>query len=167
MRTPLKALKVGPLLPTKEGAVKKYDFTHLLPPDERKQLRMYLQDTETWGHDLYVRVLDADGNRVGRVDASYTTGFRRYAKVENSDLNEEYWGRGIGKAMYLAVYVYTMKVRKATRVTGWTHSSMAARVHTALARDYRLVGYRPKRTGCGYGEGAYDNAWGPYSYKLA
>lgn len=136
-------LPEGKQIGTPQPTQKIYNYTHILTPEQQKE-----------GYKL--RVVDRQHNRkdkphfkaeifkfphekpVGRVSAYRD----KNSITPHSEMNENHKGKGLGQAMYLALYRHA-QLNGVTHVSGWFHSEDASHVHQALARKHGL-GYQPK-----------------------
>lgn len=124
------------------------DYSNLLPKDVKKTHRMLVEiKPENMASDtLTVHVLgrtsDASNavtwlsGRAGYLRAVLRpNGYKRELLVEEANLGEGLRGRGVGKAMYEALYREAHALG-ATHVRGGTHSTLAHNVHEALAAKH-------------------------------
>ena len=138
-----------------------YDYSAILTPEQRADGYELTVDEKAMGDDysLTVYLVKLSGNAapvVGRI-----LGSKRGQSViaEDVRLQMEHRGRGLGKAMYEALYRHGFELG-ATRVSGSEHSADAHWVHEALASkhgwNYNAYEYGDEQ------EGTYS----PYGYAL-
>lgn len=121
------------------------DYTHLLPKYYRKKLELVVEikpenmdsDTLTAFVSPKIRL-----DKFGRRDLSGSVrgvlrpnGHRRELLIEEAHLTQGLRGKGIGKAMYEALYREAHELG-ATHVKGGVHSSNAENVHRSLAAKH-------------------------------
>jgi 8-oxo-dGTP pyrophosphatase MutT (NUDIX family)/GNAT superfamily N-acetyltransferase len=124
-----------------------FDYSHILPAEAQREAKLYVQHgpgaRPKWNtlnavveHNRWGR-WNAIGNVLGSHDIAGKT-----MHVGVSDLDEDFRGKGIGRAMYEALMAHGKNVLGAHTVAGGTHSSMASTVHQALA-DKHGMNYQP------------------------
>jgi 8-oxo-dGTP pyrophosphatase MutT (NUDIX family) len=122
---------------------KVYNYSHLLSPEHQKEgYRLRVVDRQHNRKDLphfKAEVFKFPNEKpVGRVSA-YKTG---KTISPHAELHKDHKGKGLGQAMYLALYRHAMN-NGVSHVSGWYHSQDASHVHQALARKHGLA-YQPK-----------------------
>lgn len=174
------SLKPGKELEAKgvEPGTQYFDYTHMLgsPVLKKNYKLMLVQATDPYG-DNHHRIRSkmfyknpglSDAQKadwtewepIGYVNLNHEDGT---ITPSLSHLNIKHRGRGLGKAMYLAAFKHSQHMLHAHTIEGEEHSSMANKVHTAIARDHGLK-YSARKLGPE--KGKYDNAYGEYQYKL-
>lgn len=155
-------------IPPGEPDGSRFDYNHLLAPTQRGKLSLivkhYPQVGPTGGHTHAMLFSHEGGKRIpiGKVEGIH--GIDRKtgeAYIEpHSELDEDYHGLGLGKAMYEALYAHAYHKLGIRKVMGGIHSADAHRVHESLARKHGFE-YLPK-----------DRSWnesmphGQYGYTL-
>ena len=149
-------LKAGdPLPPLAEQA--RWDYTSLLPEEFRESFRLEVRECPGWFGPVWLKLISrASEGRVGTIDGDVK---RRKLFIGVVDLEPRLRGKGIGRAMYLALIVHAVRVHGCGFVCGDDHSLQAHRVHVGLSTRYGFVGYRPDRW--------LNGRCGEYSYQVA
>lgn len=160
----------------------RYDYTHLLPEEHRKDFRLVVEDKPseaTPGHQSLAAILihrkrGNSGSTRGTYARSPDADGRRPAVLGMSSIIPHFRGKGIGPAMYEAFLAHAMS-RGATHAEGDEHSSNASSVHRKIAAKHGMS-YEPRpnpNTTMGdsleakdVNTGAWDFAKAPYSYAL-
>lgn len=116
-----------------------HDFGHLLPPAWKSKLSLHVH-APAHGEYIKAHLLDADLKEVGHVKGEL--GKHRMlpesVMTPHSELEEDYHGEGLGKAMYEALYAHAFHNLGIRHIVGGSHSDDAGRVHEALARKHGL-----------------------------
>lgn len=125
---------VNPML----GEMKEYDYDHTLTPEHRTLgygIRVYHQKEADNDH-FFEAALTHNNTQVGSVRAS-TYNAPHGAIEPHSEIKPEHRGKGLGTALYEALYRHA-QLNGVKRVSGEYHSSDAARVHQKLATKHGL-----------------------------
>lgn len=135
-----------------------WDYSHVLTPEQRRQ--GYSMELRSHANGDYIGVsLRHGGYEVGSV-----VGLKnRDGSIEpHADpMDQEHRGRGLGRAMYEALYTHASKRHGVSEVAGNVHSEAASRVHQSLSRRHGMS-YRPVLRDVPSKD--YPNA--PYRYKI-
>lgn len=163
---------IKPASKEEEGEIFTYaDFSHVLTPLHRAH-----------GYELHVRhnggsggkpqteqpvtgVVKHKGFTVGRVAGFHDTATKNMT-VSFAELDDDHHGKGLGKAMYTALFAHGFHKLGTKSISGSSHSSMATRVHQSIAKEHGLEGYKPEDKTPINQDGAFDEAKGPYRYTL-
>ena len=155
-----------PLPKTSLSNAKEYDYSHLLPENQR-HMKLVVRDhglavgRKTDAHPHYTAHVLDDSGEAGSVQAHLYDGFvgRRHMEMHAPfGLVREYQGRGLGSAMYEALQAHGVQHGRVTHVTGGGHTNSAGKVHERLAARHGFR-YRP-------GKGGEYNDRGPYRYAV-
>ena len=120
------------------------DYTHLLSPDLGKghTLKVHTQINPATDDKYLEAVFSVKNSRSkfphGKV-TGYIVGKHETAIEPHSHLSRPYQGKGIGKAMYEALYAHAMNNHGIKRVEGGMHTSAAEMVHRSLAKKYGMT----------------------------
>jgi len=154
---------------------KGYDYSHVLKPE--------LKDkgyTLTVHHDnphenvgdkrFYKKALVATvkhkGKKIGNsVGYLHDNGSLELATEFASHINPLHRGKGLGVSMYEGIMSHSKNALNGKQVVGGVHSSMASRVHSALAKKHGLD-YAPVAQENDKPTGEYDDKFGAYNYAL-
>lgn len=154
-------------------AAKSFDYSHLLPPVLRKAYSLRLGHDPEQGALYSELVLNRTGGQVGYLDGSHDVDPISNApqlEVRESFVDRKHRGKGLGKALYSAMFAHAYHHLGARSVTGDSHSSSAHLVHSSLARQHGLdyKGVRnPGRSLMAFASpGEFDEAYAPYTYQL-
>jgi GNAT superfamily N-acetyltransferase len=160
-----------------------YDYTHLIKsPVIRRKYSIHVTHDPTAGQKpmdpnareprSIARVTlksNASGALVGYIDASWDrteAGHKAILPTYSVIRDKSLRGKGIGKAMYEALYAHAHNHLGIKHAVGEDHSTSASKVHQALA-DKHGWDYQPQ-----WGDRDqvvsrdFDGAFGPYEYKL-
>lgn len=151
-----------------------YNYEHVLPPKLRKQ--GYTIRVEHWGSSKAGANLQASVHKkdprtkeyklVGALEGTAQPDNRLYVgdAMIHSPLHR---GRGLGKAMYEAIYAHAYHKHGAREAYGHSHSTSAHAVHEALKTkhgwDYQA---QPDPAEASKPTGDYDAKFGGYNYAL-
>lgn len=148
------------------------NYTKLLPPAlQRKKYVMHAVYNSVSGllqsrDSILIRVEDQHGEQVGDLYAAVN---RRAAAVHKltSAVTHNNIGRGIGKAMYVALF-HIACAHGLKRVIGGVHSTTAHHLWLSLNEQYDL-GYaaEPRQSRKIARAGRWDERWGKYHASLA
>jgi GNAT superfamily N-acetyltransferase len=103
--------------------------------------------------------------------------------LADAELSDQYHGRGLGKALYRALYAHAANDLRVKSVDGESHSDSARKVHQSLSSEYgfkysakpniRRAGgpneddaYPNARAWEGAADRPYNGRWGGYDYDL-
>lgn len=144
-----------------------YDYNHLLSEEHQKEytLRVY----HTTSNRMRSVLLDKEGMGVGEVEGSVRTSPKQNQAldIEFADLNAPHRGKKLGLKMYEALIVHAKHLGGATHVSGEEHSSMAHRVHKALAAKYGMKYEAQDVRPWNRAEPApFDGKYGDYEYTI-
>lgn len=156
-----------------------YDYSHVLPVAHRKAgysmavIHTIPKDPvagrKEYGQEKMQAWLSHNGKSVGHVDGFVKPAQRHQAGAAiepHSRLEPEHRGKGLGSAMYEALYAHAYKAG-VRQVEGGQHSEDASAVHQRLAAKHGFA-YRPNYDA--YTEddeqAPSDELVGPYSYAL-
>lgn len=174
----IKDLKAGKKLPPDktlwpEDRHPEYDYSHLLSP-EHKAAGYQLKVKHPKDDSPEVRMYSG-GTAIGQMATRHEPDVDNDPiHIQGASLQPEHRNKGLGGAMYEALFVHALKKMKVKQVVGGVHSSMASRVHQKLAAKHGLD-YKPEpndlgqidaRLGPSKTPGEYDNAHAPYEYAL-
>jgi len=161
-------LQPGRQLPSNLGGMLTRDYGHLLPPKCSDSYKLYAEHWPQEPHSLYVRLVSKrTGDKVGRIDAGVSrtgTGDRAIVISTSEMYHARQRGKGLGKAMYEALFAHGYHCMGLKYVQGFNHSSMARNVHESLCRKHGFTGYDPDQVG--KVKGPLDNAFDEYCYRL-
>lgn len=127
--------------------LREFDYSHLLPPDVHKTHELVVHHSEA-NNTLYThfRKLDShiiEGQTKGHIIGVEDDAHRKVSGSENhpgiephSYLNEEHKGKGIGTAMYEALYAHAKNEHDIHHVYGGIHSKDAHALHDRLAKKH-------------------------------
>lgn len=178
----LAAIKAGKTetVDTPWGAALRTDYSHLLPEDFRRQGYRLGVDLMEDGSLLASQLLHpTDEFNHGTVELGIDP-VDKYGAIGLASVNDEHQGKGVGKALYEAALAHGKNVLGLTRVGGGKHSSLASRVHQALARKHGLE-YVPTKNIQGEGgfsryrteeewadreDAPFDSKYADYEYTL-
>ncbi len=163
-----------------------FDYSHVLKPEHRAAgYTMHIEHTPTIGMNGPIHGAKASPTvTINHPSAPFGAGIleagHRGSSINPSvaDIPDEHQNKGLGQAMYEALYAHGKHVLGATSISGDEHSTMASRVHQKLSQKHGL-GYsptlNPKQINHPVGgelsqkwaaSGAYDKKFAPYSYAL-
>ena len=156
---------------------KSYDYSHLLPFNPNKNYKIIVQRRKksfgpSFGLEAYLRYRGKDvGSVAGVVRPANSTMY-----LADAELDEDHRGRGMGKALYKALYAHAANDLKVKSVDGESHSDAARAVHESLAREYGFnysakrnigpEGYIDSDTWRGNADRPFNGRWGSYEYDL-
>lgn len=156
---------------------KSYDYSHLLPENPDKSYKIIVQRRKksfgpAFGLEAYLKYKGQDvGSVAGVVRPSNATMY-----LADAELDENHRGRGMGKALYKALYAHAANDLKVKSVDGESHSDSARAVHESLAREYGFSysakrnigpeGYIDSDTWRGNANRPFNGRWGKYDYDL-
>jgi GNAT superfamily N-acetyltransferase len=169
----------------------RWNYTHVLPEAHQQAGFKLWLDTSKKGQIRAQLVHDADkpelreGNaepgEIGMATATHVPGaeYERPLVMGSAHVRQSHQGKGLGLAMYEALYAHGRNVLGATHVRGGEHSTMAMRVHQKLAQKHGLD-YQPRENiGERFGDekknrayweqqptGPYDDKFKGYKYAL-
>lgn len=178
----LAAIKAGQTeaIDTPWGSALRTDYSHLLPEDFRKQGYKLGVDLMEDGSLLASQLLHpTDEFNHGTVELAVDP-VNKYGTIGLASVNDEHQGKGIGKALYEAALAHSKNVLGLTHVGGGKHSSMASRVHQALARKHgleyvptkniekegALSRYRTEEEWADREDAPFDSKYADYEYVL-
>jgi len=166
-------LRVGPRV-KQSGAIEVYDYSHLLP--EKSPFKLSVK------HNWHTNTIDADvtgssGDHIGGLNASvFEDDDGGGLSVEDASILPEHQNKGLGKALYEALYSHAYHKLGARKVVGSVHSSLASYVHRALARKHGLeyvasanvpsAAYPTEEKWQNAETGEWDRKYKQYSYTL-
>jgi 8-oxo-dGTP pyrophosphatase MutT (NUDIX family)/GNAT superfamily N-acetyltransferase len=149
-----------------EHGLVQLDFSHLLHPEIAKTHKLF---TRHYGWEgvptdhVAVRLVHRDtGDRAGKIDAGVEG--RAISPIDVEVFDPKLRGRGVGRAMYEALYGHVYHTLGIKKVVGGTHSSMANKAHLSVTSKHKLPGYNPEQIG--RVKGPRDDAFGDYEYSL-
>jgi 8-oxo-dGTP pyrophosphatase MutT (NUDIX family)/GNAT superfamily N-acetyltransferase len=170
----LKKMAIKDLKPGKQTDPdsNEFDYSHMIKSPLLR--RTYKLVVHHWPGDEYGDVAKASlvhrqtGNVAGFVEGSNEfVGTTRainpsYAVIRDESIQ----GKGLGKALYSALFAHAHHVLGYKQVVGGEHSTSAHRVHEKLAEkhgwDYKPE-FKPRQAPQ---ERPFDGEYGPYQYKL-
>lgn len=138
----LEKMAVREILPGKEVEPGVWEYSHLLPQQHRGAFKLVVrrQGTEEYmGHEAQLH--GSGGELVGHVRAVTAPMYRGELVVQESNLDGEHQGKGLGKAMYEALMAHAHHTLKLRFLSGGLHSTQAQPVHESLARKHK-TGYQ-------------------------
>lgn len=164
----IKDIKPGEQLRA-EGGMVRNDYSHLIKsPILKQNYQLFAQHHPEYPELMQVRIVDRrTGDRVGHIDGGLTRDSWDNNAVEPAHVeikDKKLLGKGLGKAMYEALYAHAFHHLQVRHVAGDVHSTNAHRTHLSVAKEHGLQGYDPDRINPE--RGAFDSAYGPYEYKL-
>lgn len=148
-----------------------FNYSHLLSPDQQNAgYRMHLVHEKRSGtHELTAEIYHNHGF-VGDL-SGYSMMPMRHGEVPELDVvtadipGTDHHNKGLGRALYEALYAHAYHHLGARRVNGDRHSSMAHRVHVSLAKKHGLE-YVGRERATTRPRGPFDGRFGSYSYAL-
>lgn len=146
-----------------------YNYTHVLPNEHQKNLQVLVHSKPLGPDPRGARFevnLKENGNDKGWVIGFYNPQTNA-VKVGLAELAPEHRGKGIGTALYEALYAHAKHYHGATHAVGAEHSTMAHKAHLRLAAKHGLnyaADLNPEAANNRPGE--YDDKWGGYKYTL-
>lgn len=147
-------------------ATLKSDYSHLLPKDAQAAgLKLHVEHSaelpkEQFGREVIKsHITTPQGRTIGTVAGHVATA--KGTIEPHSHLDDPYHGKGLGTAMYEAVYAHA-KTQGINRVSGGVHSPDAHALHTRLAKKHGFK-YRGVRE-ADVGDAFYP--YKEYSYAL-
>jgi hypothetical protein len=151
-------------VPTEEEG--EHDFTEVLPEVARAEgFQLFTEEKKYPNGSYYLRSLlvDPEGKVAGRIEGAVrTNGSYSFVTADDTRLNVTHRGRGLGKAMYEALYRRGFELG-AMRVKGGSHSADAHGVHESLnwKHDWSYDAYP-------YGDDEEDEpkTYSPYEHQL-
>jgi 8-oxo-dGTP diphosphatase len=142
-----------------------YDYSHMLSPIMKRNYTLSIRHNPST-HTMRAIVASKEtGQRAGYVDAGFDP-HDKSISPNMADLDLKHQGKGLGKAMYLALYSHAYHKLGARKVAGDWHSTMASRVHASITKEHDLEGYEPQPTHTPKEPHAFDSAFGEYEYPL-
>lgn len=171
----LAALKPGVKMPSG-----RWDYSHLLPEQHRKDIRIAVHETPTEDEDgrphtaLSAILIHRHRGNIGSVRgdmANSAAGGKRSVQLNIATIIPDMRGKGLGPAVYEAFLAHAMS-KGATHVGGDAHSSNASSVHQKIAAKHGMQ-YEPQPNEDPFSppdksatDGAWDFKYGPYQYAL-
>ncbi len=141
--------RVVPKSPTAEGFASSHDYNHLLKPEHVAaglRLEVHHSGLQEEGFEpgskvktneqLRAKLLDPANKLVGSVEGYVVDGKKGPSIEPHSELEKPFRGKGLGTAMYEALYAHAKHVVGITEVSGGIHSADADRVHQSLAKKH-------------------------------
>lgn len=148
-----------------------FNYSHLLSPDQQNAgYRMHLVHEKRSGtHELTAEIYH-NHDFVGDLSGYSMMPMRRGEVPEldvitSSIADSAHHNKGLGRALYEALYAHAYHHLGARRVNGDRHSSMAHRVHVSLAKKHGLE-YVGRERATTRPRGPFDGRFGSYSYAL-
>jgi hypothetical protein len=164
------------------GRTNVYDYNHILSPLlKRAKYKLYVTH---YPESAIYATLFHKGNEIGAASSKinlYDPTKMRIDSVGISDSNDKpkHRGKGLGTAMYEAMFAHAVNAAGVTHVTGNSHSSMAHNVHNKLARKHGLAykalpnylegtaqHWENREDWENAPSGPYDDKYGKYEYLL-
>ncbi len=148
---------------------KTHDYSHVLPAGEAaKGMRLevsHIPASDECGEHLSANLYhhkNLVGDVTGHITEPMDSG--EVKSVEpHSSLDAPFHGRGLGQAMYEAVYAHAKNQLGAVEVRGGIHSEDAHKLHQRLAKKHGFV-YSAPATGTLATKAGFPH--GPYSYAI-
>lgn len=120
-----------------------YDYSHVLPEAHRKAGYQLMVTPRTPGDTNFLHTqLMHNGKQAGYLSGRYDSEGEGPLQIDNSLIDQEHRGKGLGVPMYEALYAHAKHSLGLTHVGGHEHSTSAGRVHQALAQKHGLQ-YKP------------------------
>jgi GNAT superfamily N-acetyltransferase len=176
MRTYLSKAAIKDIPPGKyDEARESHDYSHLLPEHLKADHKLTIAEDVGESGTPTVSVSVTDPNEV--VGKLLAVPFAPYIRIGASSVKPEHREKGIGAAMYTALYAHARNKMGLTRVKGGKHSTLAHHLHEKLAAQYNLA-YEAEQTGRAYrspfswrdnnddSPGSFDFAYKSYSHGL-
>lgn len=167
LKKSIRDLKPGEEIANLNG-YERYDYTHLIrSPLVRKKYRIFADHVPGWADNIRVRVVkNGSDEPVGKIDAAIDHKNKSVDPVYVEIEDPRHQGKGLGQAMYEALYSHAYHKLGVKKVVGGDHSSQAHRVHQILAErhgwDYAPA-FEPHEW---HIPRPMDNAAGNYEYIL-
>jgi ribosomal protein S18 acetylase RimI-like enzyme len=160
----------GKFVTTGPAGAKVFDYTHLLAPEDRSAgYTMKITHNRNYNHTSVDVDLLHKGKSVGFINGQVEKDpyGEKFVNPWHAEVNENHQGKGLGKAMYEALYAHAFHTFEAPESRGGLHSTFASYVHRSLARAHKLAyNPRPNPKAAGRPEGDYDDKFLPYRYSL-
>lgn len=154
---------------------KGYDYSHVLKPELREKgytLSIHHDNPHENVGDkrFYKKALVATvkhkGKKIGNtVGYLHDNGNLELATEFASHISPLHRGKGLGVSMYEGVMSHAKNALNGKQVVGGVHSTMASKVHSALAKKHGLE-YNPTAQVNDKPTGEYDDKFGAYNYAL-
>jgi 8-oxo-dGTP pyrophosphatase MutT (NUDIX family)/GNAT superfamily N-acetyltransferase len=151
---------IAPGTPTVDAEGPATDYSHVLPENTRKD---YSIKVSKQGGD-YRADLTHKGEHAGYLDA-YELAEPHHLQVHDTSLEDDHRGKGLGTALYEALYAHALQNGIHT-VHGGIHGSLAGYVHEKLARKHGIKYHAAHRESKSPINTDYDARRGPYQYKI-
>jgi len=168
---PLEKMAIADLPPAKRQISRKvdgnlkmgvYDYAHLLPQEwsDKLGLKVHHIKAPSVGFNpfdgpqehlvVHLHPKDDEDTTIGRVEGIlYKDGFRpdspTVLEPHASPLHDDYRNKGLGRAMYEAMYSHAYHKLRVRQVKGGRHTDSAHRVHQSLTKKHglKLIGGAP------------------------
>jgi len=142
------------------GSVWKHDYSHVLPEATRKDYQIHISE------DGKLRSLRADVKDKQGASLGYVQGYKekdengdKYFHINVADLNPNHRGKGLGTAMYEALFAHALHFHGINDIRSDSHSSMAHKAKKRLHEKHGFKEWSPRKVG--REKGPYDNAYAP------
>lgn len=158
-------IPIGKRVRSPEGT-EHFDYSHVLPKElKNKGYKVYIAHddvTNDFGGHVFATVHHGKAE-VGHISGDYRKE-NRSISPGMSEMDPEYRGKGLGTAMYEALFAHGKNFLEATTVEGGRHSTAAHAVHEKLAQKHGMQ-YQAAREHFGP-QKDFDSAYSPYNYQL-
>lgn len=160
---------------------KGYDYSHILKPELKEKgysltihhdnPRENIGDKRFYKKAL-VATVKHKGQKIGNtVGYLHDNGDLELATEFASHISPLHRGKGLGVAMYEGIMSHAKNALDGKQVVGGVHSTMASKVHSALAKKHGLdylptANQNSKEYDLNKPVGEYDDKLAPYSYML-
>lgn len=154
--------------PVYEPGESAHDYTHILPPEHQKKFKLLVEHNSNGPVPMANAYLYAKGKKVpiGHVDGFVNhIGDTPHSIEPHSELNKEYHGKGLGTAMYEALYSHAKHKLGIDRVEGTEHSAQASVVHQRLSAKHGMD-YKPILRPASEGKTVAKFPYAKYSYTI-
>ena len=158
-------IPIGKRVRSPEGT-EHFDYSHVLPKElKNKGYKVYVAHddaTNDFGGHVFAMIHHGPAE-VGHISGDYRKE-NRSVSPGMSEMDPDYRGKGLGTAMYEALFSHAKNFFDATTIEGGRHSTAAHAVHQKLAAKHGMD-YKATREHFGP-QKDFDQAYSPYNYQL-